>query len=426
MHPNIWPPFTILGKTKKPLRVQSGRGIWLTLEDGREVIDCISSWWVNLHGHTHPAIIEAIHAQASKLEHVIFSNFTHQPAEELAEKLTSVLPGDLNRVFFSDNGSTAVEVALKMAWQYWKNRGENRKRFIAFEGAYHGDTVGAMSAGARSVFSQVFNDLLFEVEYLPWPETWIGDESAGEREDAIIEILESRLEKNPELYAGVIVEPLVQGAGGMRCCREQFLQKIKGSLKQTHTLLIFDEVMTGFGRTGEWFAAERAMVEPDIICLAKGLTGGFLPMAVTVCSDTIYDAFYSGDPLKTLWHGHSYTANPLGCAAALASFELMKESESDFRGMEAIHKEHLLSIATMEQVTRARVMGTIAAFNIQNREGSGYLNPVADLIKSECVDAGLLLRPLGNVVYLMPPYCIEPEELSTVYQKIAQLIKRVA
>ncbi len=422
MHPNIWKPFTILKGAQEPLKVKSGEGLWLTLEDGQKIMDCISSWWVNLHGHSHPRIAGAIHRQAQTLEHVIFANFSHEPAETLAARLTDKLPGNLNRVFYSDNGSTAVEVALKTAWQYWKNKAQNRKKFIAFEGAYHGDTIGAMSAGARSVFTQVFHDLMFEVEYLPYPETWIGDKDIGSREDEIIEMLENKFNRHPEQYAGIIIEPLVQGAGGMKVCREDFLQKLHWVNRQYDTLLIFDEVMTGFGRTGDWFACTRAQVEPDIICLAKGITGGFMPLAVTVSSDSIYEAFDTDDPMQTLWHGHSYTANPLGCAAALASLDLLEENEASFRGMENIHREEILSIATRDRVERVRVMGTIAAFTLKSDGESGYFNKIADEIKKKCVRYDLLLRPLGDVVYLMPPYCITREELRVVYKNLGALL----
>jgi len=425
-HPNIWKPFTILRGASDPQKVVSGEGLWLTLEDGRKIMDCISSWWVNLHGHCHPHIIKAIHEQAQKLEHVIFANFSHDPAERLAERLSEKLPGQLNRVFFSDNGSTAVEVGLKVAWQYWKNRGQNRKKFIAFEGAYHGDTLGAMSAGARSVFTQVFNDLMFEVEYFPYPDTWFGDNTADAREDQIIDMIENRLSTNPDNYAGIIIEPLVQGAGGMRICREDFLQKLHWVNRQYNTLMIFDEVMTGFGRTGDWFAASRSHVVPDIICLAKGITGGFLPLAATVCSDEIYDVFNTNEPLETFWHGHSYTANPLGCAAALASIDLLEENIDRFKGMERIHMQELTTFEAIDLIEKIRIKGTIAAFTIQSSEESGYLNKVALLIKEKCVDYGLLIRPLGDVVYLMPPYCISKDELREVYRKLASLLRAIA
>jgi adenosylmethionine---8-amino-7-oxononanoate aminotransferase len=254
-----------------------------------------------------------------------------------------------------------------------------------------------MSAGGRSVFSQVFQELMFDVEYFPYPETWQGDPMAGKREDDVIDMLEYKLSTHPELYAGIIIEPLVQGAGGMRVCREEFLQKLHWLNRQFDTLLIFDEVMTGFGRTGDWFAASRAHVEPDIIALSKGITGGFLPLAVTVCSDKIYDAFNTKDPLGTLWHGHSYTANPLGCAAALASLDLLEKNEDRFKNMEAVHIRESAPIREMAFVEKARFKGTIAAFNIQTGDESGYFNKAANLIKEKCVEYDLLIRPLGDV-----------------------------
>jgi adenosylmethionine-8-amino-7-oxononanoate aminotransferase len=422
MHPNIWYPFTILKNAPEPIKVVKGEGLWLELEDGRRIMDAISSWWVNIHGHAHPDIADAIYRQARQLEHVIFANFTHNPAEKVAELVTDALPGSLNRVFFSDDGSTAVEVAMKMAYQYWKNLGEDRKTFICFEGAYHGDTFGAMSAGARSVFSDVFKELLFDVEFLPYPSTWLGDDRIEHKEDAIIHRLEDMLTRNQGQYAGILIEPLVQGAGGMRMCREQFLQRLRRVSRQHETLLLFDEVMTGFGRTGDWFACRRAGVQPDIICLAKGLTGGFLPLSITVCSDQIYETFNSSDPAKTFWHGHSYTANPLGCAAAVASFELMHEHEPVFTEMEEWHLANLKRLQHHPGIKHQRVMGTIAAMDIQTDGEDGYLNKISDKIKRRCVDERILLRPLGNVLYLMPPYCTTRDELDLMYEIIERLL----
>ncbi|MDJ0776203.1 MAG: adenosylmethionine--8-amino-7-oxononanoate transaminase, partial [Mastigocoleus sp. MO_167.B18] len=293
MHPHIWYPFTQAKTSPPPLKVKSARGVWLELKDGRKILDCISSWWVNIHGHTHPKIAEAIFRQATELEHVIFAGFSHDPAEKLAEQLTERLPDGLNRVFFSDNGSTAVEVALKMAYQHWVNQNQQRQKFIAFEGAYHGDTFGAMSVGSRSIFTQVFSDMLFEVDFLPYPATYIGDTEIVKREQEVLNQLQEKLEQNPKAYAGIIIEPLVQGVGGMQMCRVEFLQKLHQLAQQFDTLLIFDEIMTGFGRTGDWFACLKAQVTPDIICLSKGITGGFLPLAVSICSEEIYASFYS-------------------------------------------------------------------------------------------------------------------------------------
>lgn len=427
MHPNIWYPFTVQKGASEPFKVVSGKGLWLRLEDGRKLADCISSWWVNLHGHAHPEIADAIHKQAQQLEHVLFANFTHEPAERLAEKIAGMLPGKLNRVFYSDNGSTAVEVALKMAVQYWKNKGEARTRFLAFEGAYHGDTFGAMSAGARSVFNRAFNEMLFDVDFVDFPATWEGDENAEETEDRVIGQIKELFRQHPGQYAGIILEPLVQGAGGMRMCRDGFLEKLSRETRKFGSLMIFDEVMTGFGRTGETFACERAGAEPDIICLAKGITGGFLPLSVTVCNEEVYSSFYSDDPLKTFWHGHSYTANPLGCAAGLASMNLLEDNETgkSFRGMEQKHKHYLSDILETGNVEKARVKGTIAAFDVITGEETGYLNDISGQIKEKCVDYGLLIRPLGNTVYLMPPYCITDDELSGVYGRLKELLSTI-
>ena len=425
MHPHLWHPYTQAKTAPPPLKVKSAAGIWLELEDGRQLLDCISSWWVNLHGHAHPKIAAAIYEQAKTLEQVIFAGFTHDPAEQLAEKLLQKLPQNLNRVFYTDNGSTAVEVALKMAYQYWANQNSPRRTIIAFEGAYHGDTVGTMAVGGRSIFSQVFADWLFEVEYLPFPGSYLGDTSVADRETQIIQQLQTQLEEFPDRYAGVIIEPLVQGAGGMQICRTEFLQQLRKVTAEFELPLIFDEVMTGFGRTGDWFACIKAAVQPDIVCLSKGITGGFLPLAVTVCTEQIYAAFSSDDPIKTLYHGHSYTANPLGCAAGLASWELMQENEPNFKAMEAKHLHHIAALQTDPKLEKFRVCGTIAAMDIVTNDEPGYLNQIGSEIRQRAIERGILLRPLGNVLYLMPPYCITDQELTFVYQTIQQILDQL-
>jgi adenosylmethionine-8-amino-7-oxononanoate aminotransferase len=421
-HPHLWYPFTQAKTAPEPLKVKSAQGVWLELESGQKLLDCISSWWVNLHGHAHPKIAEAIYQQAQQLEQVIFAGFTHDPAEQIATKLIEKLPSKSNRVFFSDNGSTAIEVAIKMAYQYWANQQQKRSTFIAFEGAYHGDTFGAMAVGARSIFTQPFDDLLFQVEFVPYPETYLGDDSIEEKEDKILFAIQQKLQQ-VDRYAGILIEPLIQGAGGMRMCRSIFLQKLARLAENAGTLLIFDEIMTGFGRTGEWFSCVKAGVEPDILCLSKGITGGFLPLSVTVSSEAIYQAFYSDDLTKTFFHGHSYTANPLGCAAALASLELMQENEPKFRSMETLHWQHLEPFKALPNVEELRVTGTIAAFNIVTNDQPGYLNQIASKIRTQAIDQGLLLRPLGNVLYLMPPYCITEAELEWIYQNLAAILQ---
>jgi adenosylmethionine---8-amino-7-oxononanoate aminotransferase len=415
MHPHLWYPYTQAKTAPEPIEVKSGQGLWLELADGRKIADCISSWWVNLHGHAHPQMVAAIAEQAARLEHVIFAGFTHEPAQQLASKLVARLPANLTRVFYSDNGSTAVEIALKMAYQYWVNSGTPRGRFMSFEGAYHGDMFGTMAVGTRSIFSDVFKDLLFEVDFCP-----IATETN------CLAKVRAQLSNYPHGYAGIIIEPLVQGAGGMRMCRPEFLQGLRELATEFDTFLIFDEVMTGFGRTGADFACNKARVQPDLICLSKGITGGFLPLAVTIATERIYDRFYSDDPTKTLYHGHSYTANPLGCAAGLASLALLTQNEPVYTQMEVWHRQHLTELANRyPQLIKLRVMGTIAAIDISNREQSGYLNEVGREIRHRAIERGVLLRPLGNVLYLMPPYCITATELAWVYQQIDRVLAAV-
>jgi adenosylmethionine-8-amino-7-oxononanoate aminotransferase len=414
-HPNVWFPFTTIEGMPTPLKVVGGRGTRVVLEDGRELLDCISSWWVNLHGHGHPRIADAIHRQALELEHVVFAGFTHEPAERLAAALANMLPGDLERVFFSDDGSTSVEIALKLAYQYWVNRGERRPHFLAFEGAYHGDTFGAMSVGAESAFTGVFGELLFEVERVPFPETWIGDSGVEQREAAVVRELEARLADADRPVAAVIAEPLVQGAGGMRMCRDEFVRELRRMTSEAGTLLIFDEVMTGFGRTGALFACERAGVEPDLVCLSKGLTGGFLPLAVTVASTSLYETFVSRDVMKTFWHGHSYTANPLA---------LRGEAEPVWSGLEAHHRT-LLARLDPELTERPRVTGTIAAFDLRTGGAGGYFDSVGHVVKRRTLDKGLLLRPLGNTIYFMPPYSLTDEERARMYDGTLELVEEV-
>lgn len=420
-YPKIWKPFTIQKGAKTSLKVVRGEGIWLELEDGQKVMDLISSWWVNLHGHGNVEIASAIAEQAQKLEHVIFADFTHEPAEIFVENLLAQTSGVFDHLFYSDNGSTAVEVSLKMAVQYWKNHGESHKtRFIAFDGAYHGDTFGAMSAGSRSVFSEVFNDMLFTVDFVSYPETWQNDDNIEQKETDAIAQIESLLHQNSHKYAGIIIEPLVQGAGGMRMCRPQFLQKLEEAAKKTGVLVIYDEVMTGFGRTGEIFAYKKAGTCPDIICLSKGITGGFMPMAVTLTSRTIFESFYSDEASKTLWHGHSYTGNPLGCAAANASLSLLLKSTDKIRQIEENHRGFVKSVNSAK-IERIRQTGTIVAMDFVANGERGYLNSISKTLKERFLEKGMMVRPLGNVLYLMPPYCITSDELGNVYATISEI-----
>ncbi len=395
-----------------PERIVAAQGAELTTASGQRLIDAISSWWVTLHGHGEASIAAAIARQAASLEQVIFADFSHAPAEALASRLSA--RSGLDRLFFSDNGSTAVEVALKVAWQWWRNQGSERRQLVAFAGAYHGDTFGAMAVGERSLFSDPFESLLFDVARAPWPASYWHDETVEEREQLALVELE-RLLETPT--AAVILEPLVQGASGMRMVREGFLQQVEQRVRQAGALLIADEVLTGFGRSGRLFASRRAAIRPDLIALSKGLTGGFLPMGVTLASEAVFQGFVGTDPSRTLFHGHSFTANPLGCAAALASLDLLEQFPERYRGMEARHRPLLERLAGHRRLVQPRLLGGIAAFDLVV-ERPGYLNPLGKQLQALVRRQGVYLRPLGQVVYLLPPLGISDNQLEQCYRAI--------
>jgi adenosylmethionine-8-amino-7-oxononanoate aminotransferase len=419
---HVWHPFTQAATAPAPIPIRSARGAHLIAADGRDYLDLISSWWVTLHGHAHPAIAAAVALQAAELEQVIFAGFTHEPAIQVAARVSALLPAGLERVFYSDDGSTSVEVALKLAYQFWRNKGEPRRhRFLAFEGGYHGDTFGAMSAGRSSGFYKPFHDLLFAVDLLPYPETWDGDSEIEEKEATSLAMLDRWIGRHGRDAVALIMEPLVQGAGGMRLCRPAFVRAVAERLKAADILLILDEVMTGFGRTGATFACLKASVTPDLICLSKGLTGGFLPLAATVCRQEIYEAFLGGNFERAFAHGHSFTANPLGCAAALASLDLLQAPETTARlgAIESVHRERLARLAHHPGLTRPRVCGTIAAVAVGGSE-QGYSAAQGPRLRAFFLERGLLIRPLGSVVYLLPPYCVSSEELHRAYDAIEE------
>ncbi len=410
---NLWPPFTQLASAPLPQRVIGGDQALLFLDDSTPLIDGISSWWVTLHGHANPYIANAISNQAQQLEQVIFADFKHPQAEKLAKRLSSIT--GLERLFFSDNGSTAVEVALKIACQWWHNRGETRKQLIAFKGAYHGDTFGAMALGERNLFNAPFQDMLFPVKHVQWPLTWWGDQTIETREQTALKELEECLETPT---AAVIMEPLIQGAGGMQVVRESFLQSAEKLVRQSGALLIADEVLTGFGRCGSFFAYKRAELKPDLIALSKGLTGGFMPMGATMATEEIYQAFIGDDPKLTLWHGHSFTANPLGCAAANASLDLLEAKPDKYKNFEDRHRYHLNALSRHSKTLHPRLMGTIAAFDLNVDTQPGYLNPAGGIVKRKAMSMGVYIRPLGQVIYLMPPLCISDSQLEQCYAAI--------
>jgi adenosylmethionine-8-amino-7-oxononanoate aminotransferase len=385
---------------------------------------------VNIHGHAHPAIAEAVAKQAARLEHVLFAGFSHEPAEELAARLGKIIPPPLRHVFFSDDGSTAVEVALKLALQFWQNSGrEKKRRIVALENAYHGDTVGAMSVSDDSPFTAAFEPLRIPV--LRTHSAYCAHCPVGlTRATCHIECLdklERLLSEQGNEIAAVIVEPLLQGAGGMIVHPEEFLSGVRRLTAAHDVLLIADEVLTGFGRTGRMFACERAAVVPDLMCVAKGLTGGFLPLAATFATDRIHDAFTGGDRSRAFFHGHSYTANPIACAAANASLEVF-ESEPVFDRIAAIEKVHagrLPAFAAHRSVADIRSIGTVAAIELKVPD-AGYLSSLRPRLYAFFLSQGLLLRPLGNVVYILPPYVITPDQLNFVYDVIQDSLALVS
>jgi adenosylmethionine-8-amino-7-oxononanoate aminotransferase len=401
-----------------------GKGSKIYLQDGHELIDLVSSWWVTLHGHGNEEIAKAIYEQALTLEHVLFADLQHEKALQLVEKLKVHLSPSLQYFFFSDDGSTAVEVALKMAIQYWKNRGyEKRKKIIVFEGSYHGDTVGAMSLGQRGSFNTSFQEMLFDVFSLPFPATYEGDPDVEEKEKNALLAAQELLQREEGQIAAVFIEPLVQGASGMRMCRDRFLNELSTLVRKECALLIYDEVMTGFGRTGEWFAHSKSKTLPDLLCLAKGLSGGFLPLALTVCTKEIFDAFCGDDPKFTFYHGHSYTANPIGCAAAIASLNLLEKEEA-FRAIEPIHRKEMEPFYHHPKVEKIRLCGTIAAMDlVSNERGCNAL--IGKKVQQLAWARRVYLRPLGNVLYLMPPYCITEAELGFSYRVILECLELV-
>jgi adenosylmethionine---8-amino-7-oxononanoate aminotransferase len=420
----IWHPFTQEALDPPPIRVVKAKGVYLYTDDGRRLIDGISSWWVNLHGHCHPAIMSAITEQAAKLDHVLLAGFTHYAAEDLSEGLRRILPKGLGHIFFSDNGSTAVEVALKMAVQYWKNVGSPEKRsIVALEHAYHGDTIGAMSVSADSAFTDPFSDLRFPI--LRAHSAYCYRCPVGKARSSChvecVDRLARLLEEKAGEIAAVIVEPLLQGAGGMIVHPVEFLQRVRQLCSEHNVLLIADEVLTGFGRCGRMFACEMANVVPDLVCLSKGLTGGVLPMGATVCTAAVHDAFVSADRTRTFFHGHSYTGNPLAAAAGIASLKIFEgEPVLQRIGVIArIHRERLAAIQDHPAVGDVRCIGSVAAVELRARD-AGYMSRLKPKLYDFFLKADVLLRPLGNVIYVMPPYVISQDDLHYIHDRVAE------
>ena len=426
---SLWHPYTQMQTAPAPLPIVRGEGVYLYTEDGRRILDGISSWWVNIHGHANPRLNRALAEQAGRLEHVMFAGCTHAPAVDLAERLVAALPAGLTRVFYSDNGSTAVEVAVKAALQYWRNRGEpRRRRFITLHYAYHGDTVGAMSVSAASLFTQAFEPLLFPVTRADPPYCYrcpLGLERASCRIDCLGS-LEQALAAHEGEVAAVLVEPMLQAAGGMVVWPPEFLSGVRSLCDRHGALMIADEVLTGFGRTGRMFACEHARVTPDIICLSKALTAGYLPLGATVVTDAVYSAFLSDDRAKTFFHGHSFTANPLACAVAIASLELFEEERvlARIARLEAQLRAGLEPLRALEIVGDVRVIGGVGIVELvadrKTRGAGGYLDGIGPKLTAAFLERGLLLRPLGNVLYFMPPYVITQAQTAWALEQIAE------
>ena len=408
----IWHPYTQMQTSAPPIGIVRGEGVLLFDETGKSYIDAVSSWWVNIHGHAHPYIAQRVAEQLTTLEHVIFAGFTHPTAVELAERLLALLPQNQQKVFYSDNGSTAVEVAIKMCLQYWFNRDAKRTKVMAFKNAYHGDTFGAMAVSGRSAFTTPFESLLFEVDFIDLPN------------EHNIEALKAHISGVKDDLACFIFEPLIQGSAGMIMYEAECLDKLMAHCRAEGVFLIADEVFTGFGRTGKTFATDHLVQQPDIMCFSKGLTGGTMALGVTTCTIDIYNAFLSADKLKTLFHGHSFTANPVACSAALASMDilLLPQTRQSIQMIVQKHEAFADSIKHHPKIKDLRQTGTVIAIEWQTGQGTSYFSELRDKLYNFFLNAGIILRPLGNVLYILPPYCISEDQLDYIYSKIEEAL----
>jgi adenosylmethionine-8-amino-7-oxononanoate aminotransferase len=421
-HYPIWHPFTPQVGTLPPLPVASGKGARLILEDGTEIIDAISSWWVSIHGHSHPAFAEALFRQANILEQVIFAGFSHKPAQDLAKRILPLLGESFGKAFFSDNGSTAIEVALKMSLQYFWNKDLTHKtKFIALTGSYHGDTFGAMSVAEPSAFTAPYKPLLFEVDYLDIPYCSNIHLPLEEADYACIEAFKALIQEN---HAAFIFEPFVQGASGMLMYKVALLNQLIALAKQEGIICIADEVMTGFSRTGKLFAIHHLENQPDIVCLSKALTGGILPMGLTACTLPIWEAYNTSDLYKTFFHGHSFTANPLACTCANTSLDLLLSADyCDYLAfIETSNANFKAKIEAKNYPIIARACGPILAFELLQGSPTSYVHEARHFLYAEFLKRNVLLRPLGNVVYLLPPYVISKSDLELVYTAIEEVL----
>ncbi len=417
MRSPVWHPFHQHGLGEEIPLVTHAEGAVLFTADGRRVVDAISRWWVTTHGHCHPRIMAAIRQQSEQLDQLIFAGWTHQPAEDLARALVAMMPRPLDYVFFSDSGSTSVEVALKMALGFHAHRGDPRHRIVVMEHSYHGDTIGGMSVGARGVFNRAYASLLFDVATVPFP-------SAG-KEQACLDALERICAQGDT--AAFIVEPLLLGAGGMLIYPAHILAEMRKICGVHGVLFIADEVMTAWGRTGTLLACEQAGIVPDILCLSKGLTGGSLPLAVTMATPPIYESHYSPDRSRQFFHSSSYTANPIACAAANANLAIWREEPvlDRIRLLQQRQADALGGLEGNGKIANVRQLGTVTAMDAVS-PSEGYLSDLAPALKAAFSARSILLRPLGNTIYVMPPFCIEAEDLAATYQAIGEVIALLA
>lgn len=406
----VWHPFTQAKTATPPIVIKKAEGVWLYDEEDQRYLDVNSSWWTNIHGHGNKYIASEIRDQFLQLDHVIFAGVTHPKAVELSERIIELLGNHFGKVFFSDNGSTSVEVAIKMVYQYWYNQGKPKKRFLAIEGAYHGDTFGAMSVGQRGNFNQPFEHLFFEVDFIPFP--------TAENSEQVLKMVEEFFAGGE--FAGFIFEPIIQGAAGMRIYDSVWLDQAVSLAKKYEVRTIADEVMTGFYRTGTCFAIDRITNKPDIICLSKGLTGGVLPLGLTVATDEIYNAFLSDETGAALLHGHSFTGNPLVCAAACASIDLLtvESNLENVSRISAAHTKFMTENLDNKSFQNINSIGTILSISLKTDSGNSYFQEIRNKAYNYFLERGFLIRPLGNVIFVNPPYCITDYELESVYQVI--------
>jgi adenosylmethionine---8-amino-7-oxononanoate aminotransferase len=412
-----WHPYTQHKTIGLLPAIVKGEGALLWDETGKEYIDAIASWWVNPYGHSNKVIAEAIYQQLTTLEHVLFGGFTHDKAVQLSEKLMTILPSNQQKLFYSDNGSTAVEIALKGALQYFYNKGEKRTKVIAFEDGFHGDTFGAMAASGISFFTEAFKGSLLEVVRIPVPTVGNEARSLKALEDLVV----------TKEYAAFIFEPLVQGAAGMVMYEAEVLDQMISLCQKHQVFTIADEVMTGFGKTGKTFATDYLTNKPDMMCLSKALTGGTIPMAITTFTQEVFDGFYSDDVNKALFHGHTFTANPTGCAAALASIGLLETAEMQ-NNIARIHANHLAfetKIKTHPKVKTTRVLGVIFAIEIMTETNESYYGTMRNTLYNFFIEHGVILRPVGNIVYILPPYVMTDQQLEKVYNVVEQAVEMV-